>query len=116
MQVQVYCSPLNGKEMNSEVLDRMTRPARNVADDQPESHPPAKKADPQPAPAPAPPPPPAAKPTSDEDWGKKARDKSNSNFSLVNDNAASSAKPAVGFIEAAVALSIAALIPGGSLF
>ncbi|KAJ1787116.1 Sec1 domain-containing protein 2 [Coemansia sp. RSA 2167] len=66
----------------------MTRPAKVVAEDQPTAHPAAKKADPAPAPAPAP----APKPTSDDDWSKGARDKSNSNFSLVNDNAAAISK------------------------
>ncbi|KAJ2294495.1 hypothetical protein IW141_000336 [Coemansia sp. RSA 355] len=106
MQVQVFCAPLNDKELNSEIIDRMTRPAKVVAEDQPTAHPAAKKADPAPAPAPAP----APKPTSDDDWSKGARDKSNSNFSLVNDNAAAISKQTVSFGQAAVALIIAALI------
>ncbi|KAJ2500934.1 hypothetical protein GGH96_002348 [Coemansia sp. RSA 1972] len=107
MQVQVFCAPLNGKELNSEIIDRMTRPAK-IIDDQPTARPAAKKADPAPAPAPAPVP--APKPTSDDDWSKGARDKSNSNFSLVNDNAAAIPKQTLSCGQAAVALIIAALI------
>ncbi|KAJ1901794.1 hypothetical protein LPJ66_000523 [Kickxella alabastrina] len=33
MQVQIFCAAVNGKEYNSEMMDRMTRPARNLADD-----------------------------------------------------------------------------------
>ncbi|KAJ2292438.1 hypothetical protein IWW55_005834, partial [Coemansia sp. RSA 2706] len=82
MQVQVYCAPLNGKEFNNDMIDRMTRPAKIVADDQPPAHEPAKNAAPQPAPAP----PPAPKPSDDD---KNVRERSDKNFSLVNDNAAS---------------------------
>ncbi|KAJ2161744.1 hypothetical protein GGF46_001248 [Coemansia sp. RSA 552] len=86
MQVQVYCAALNGKELGSAAIDRMTRAARGVADDDAEEERPTSA----PAqPGPAPPPPPAAKPSSDDaDWDKAAKDKDG--FSLVNDNAASS--------------------------
>ncbi|KAJ2370722.1 hypothetical protein H4S01_000101 [Coemansia sp. RSA 2610] len=91
MQVQVYCAPLNGKEFNNDMIDRMTRPAKIVADDQPPAHEPAKNAAPQPAPAP----PPAPKPSDDD---KNVRERSDKNFSLVNDNAASGLHLCVGFM------------------
>ncbi|KAJ2648155.1 hypothetical protein IWW40_004133 [Coemansia sp. RSA 1250] len=84
MQVQVYCAPMNGKEFNSDLIDRMTRPARIVADDQMPARSSDKDAAPQPAPS-APPPP---KPTSNDESNKAERDKSNSNFSIIDDNAA----------------------------
>ncbi|KAJ2409488.1 hypothetical protein GGI10_004690, partial [Coemansia sp. RSA 2530] len=88
MQVQIYCAALGGREFNSEMMDRMTRPARILADDQP---PPTQEARAQ-----APPPPaPVASPRDDDQWGKGARGgaggaggQGNGNVVMVNDNIA----------------------------
>ncbi|KAJ2549425.1 hypothetical protein EV175_004454, partial [Coemansia sp. RSA 1933] len=58
MQVQIYCAAVNGKEYNSELIDRMTRPAKIVADEEQPTHAPeakknAQQKKQQPAPAPA---------------------------------------------------------------
>ncbi|KAJ2813766.1 hypothetical protein H4S07_000433 [Coemansia furcata] len=84
MQVQIYCAALGGREYNSEMMDRMTRPARILADDQP---PPTQAAQPQ---APPPPPPPPVAPSKNEgEWGAGARGgQGGGNVVVVNDNAA----------------------------
>ncbi|KAJ2035689.1 hypothetical protein H4S03_004139 [Coemansia sp. S3946] len=87
MQVQIYCAALGGREFNSEMMDRMTRPARIVVDDQP---PPTQAAIPQ-APPP-PPPPPVAPPRNNDEWGAADRGgasgQAGGNVVVVNDNAA----------------------------
>ncbi|KAJ2066633.1 Phospholipase D1 [Coemansia sp. S2] len=88
MQVQIYCAALGGREFNSEMMDRMTRPARIVVDDQP---PPTQAAMPQ-APPPPPPPPPVAPPRNNDEWGAAGRGgasgQAGGNVVVVNDNAA----------------------------
>ncbi|KAJ1729133.1 Phospholipase D1 [Coemansia sp. Benny D160-2] len=39
MQVQIYCAAVNGKEYNSELIDRMTRPAKIIADEDQQAQP-----------------------------------------------------------------------------
>ncbi|KAJ2893181.1 hypothetical protein IWW38_002949 [Coemansia aciculifera] len=110
MQVQIYCAALGGREFNSEMMDRMTRPARILADDQP---PPTQAA----AAAPPPPPPqaPVAAPKDDDGaWdprGRGAAKGQGGNVSIVNDNAAASQQHGVIWIgSAAVALGVLAMI------
>ncbi|KAJ2081964.1 hypothetical protein H4R24_001943 [Coemansia sp. RSA 988] len=107
MQVQVFCAALSGNGFNTEMIDRMTRAARIVADDQPPpTHAPANSAPAPQAPAP--------KPTSaseDDSWnrGKKGangRDKDNSGFSVINDDAAASMHTANHAVLAAVVVAI----------
>ncbi|KAJ2004696.1 hypothetical protein GGI04_002518 [Coemansia thaxteri] len=86
MQVQIYCAALSGKGYNSELIDRMTRPAKVVADDQP---PPTHAAAPQ---APPPAAPPKANDADDAWAGGRGggRGLGNGNVSIVRDDAARS--------------------------
>ncbi|KAJ2670923.1 hypothetical protein GGI25_005675 [Coemansia spiralis] len=94
MQVQIYCAAVNGKEYNRELIDRMTRPAKIVADEdqQAPTHAPVNNAGSQKPAAPAPPPPqpqthtPASKGLNDEPLIKEKRH--GNNYSLVDSNAA----------------------------
>ncbi|KAJ2734573.1 hypothetical protein IW152_002230 [Coemansia sp. BCRC 34962] len=99
MQVQIYCAALGGREFNSEMMDRMTRPARILADDQP---PPTQEAKPQ-----APPPlAPAALPRDDDQWGKGARGgaggQGGGNVVMVNDSLAAPRLRAVAWTASTV--------------
>ncbi|KAJ2337551.1 Phospholipase D1 [Coemansia sp. RSA 2681] len=117
MQVQIYCAALGGREFNSEMMDRMTRPARILADDQP---PPtqaaAAAAKPQ---SPPPPPPPAAAPKDNDDaWGAGghggARGQSGGgNVSIISDNAAAAPQQHRNVVwvgSVVIALSVLAVI------
>ncbi|PIA15435.1 hypothetical protein COEREDRAFT_9371 [Coemansia reversa NRRL 1564] len=104
MQVQVFCASLSGNGFNSEMIDRMTRAAKIVANDQgPPTH----------APANNPPAPQAPKPTStadDDSWnrGKKgANGKDNSGFSVINDDAAASTHTANHAMLVAILVAVA---------
>ncbi|KAJ2441051.1 Phospholipase D1 [Coemansia sp. RSA 2424] len=116
MQVQIYCAALGGREFNSEMMDRMTRPARILADDQPPPTQAAAAAKPQ---SPPPPPPPVAAPKDNDDaWGAGghggARGQGGGgNVSIISDNAAAVPQQQhnVAWVGSAViALSMLAMI------
>ncbi|KAJ2847707.1 Phospholipase D1 [Coemansia erecta] len=92
MQVQIFCAAVNGKEYNSELIDRMTRPARIVADD---AGPPTMAPEQPKGAAPAPADKPQANKDDEGDEGAH-RDKRRggvghgSNFSVVDDSGAAS--------------------------
>ncbi|KAJ2787532.1 Pre-mRNA-splicing factor cef1 [Coemansia interrupta] len=121
MQVQIFCAAVNGKEYNSELIDRMTRPARIVADD-PQ---PTRAAPEQQQQQPPPPPPPNKAPDADRDddgvFGGRASARKGaggghgSNFSLVDDNAAGALGPVAGARSAMAAALIAAYIIGSAM-
>ncbi|KAJ2741679.1 hypothetical protein GGI20_005014 [Coemansia sp. BCRC 34301] len=113
MQVQIYCAALGGREFNSEMMDRMTRPARILADDQPPPTRAAAEDKPQ-----APPSPPAAPKDNDDAWGAGgghggARGQSGGNVNIINDNSAVAPQQRLDLIwigSAAIALSVLAVI------
>ncbi|KAJ1828255.1 hypothetical protein LPJ56_001219 [Coemansia sp. RSA 2599] len=119
MQVQIFCAAVNGKEYNSELIDRMTRPARVVADD---AGPPTQAAAEQPkGAAAAAPPAPAAKDDDGEDgFGVRGSGRKGSgggghgsNFSVVDDSAAASIVYAG--LKSASAIATAAAVAAAAL-
>ncbi|KAJ1799519.1 hypothetical protein LPJ59_001766 [Coemansia sp. RSA 2399] len=106
MQVQIYCAAVNGKEYNSELIDRMTRPAKVVADEEqqgPPTHAPEPKKDSQ-KPAPPPAQTPNDKKINDEPL-MKGGGRDGNDFSVINNAAIDKV---FGLISA-VALILAAI-------
>ncbi|KAJ2396194.1 hypothetical protein GGI23_004004 [Coemansia sp. RSA 2559] len=106
MQVQIYCAAVNGKEYNSELIDRMTRPAKIVADEEqqgPPTHAPEEKKDSQ---KPAPPP---AQTSNDKKLDDeplvKGGGRDGNNFSVINN----ASMDKVFGLMSAVALILAAI-------
>ncbi|KAJ1723697.1 hypothetical protein LPJ53_001978 [Coemansia erecta] len=120
MQVQIFCAAVNGKEYNSELIDRMTRPARIVADD-----PQPTRVEPEQQQQQQPPPPPRAPADADRDddgvFGGRASGRKGaggghgSNFSLVDDNSAGAIDSVTGARSAMAAALIAAYIIGSAI-
>ncbi|KAJ2697312.1 hypothetical protein FB645_005947 [Coemansia sp. IMI 203386] len=114
MQVQIFCAAVNGKEYNSELIDRMTRPARVVADD---PGPPTQAAEPPKGAAAAPGEKPQASKDDDGDdglggrgSGRKGSGGHGSNFSVVDDDGAASVVGASFKSAATIAAALSAVL------
>ncbi|KAI8321153.1 hypothetical protein GQ54DRAFT_312029 [Martensiomyces pterosporus] len=119
IQVQIFCGALNGREYNSELMDRMTRPAKIEADEQAPSVVPQSQAA-----APPPPSQPKASKGSDTDgqgsdqWasdggggvgGRRNKAQGGGNISLVADSSAAETALVRG-VPGAAALIAAVLV------
>ncbi|KAJ1666315.1 hypothetical protein IW140_005203 [Coemansia sp. RSA 1813] len=107
MQVQIYCAAVNGKEYNSELIDRMTRPAKIVADEEqqaPPTHAPGANKDSPKKPAPPPTQTSNDKKLNDEPL-LKGGGRDGNNFSVLN---SASVDKDLGLVSA-IALILAAI-------